>query len=62
MYFRTYQVRKTWLDKCLKSPLSEDPSTSTMVNGSNHSTKLSESAFTIFIDPYQSTSDLKSLS
>ena len=24
MYFRTYEVRKTWLDKCLKSPVSED--------------------------------------
>ena len=24
---------KTWLDKCLKSPVSEDPSTSNMVNG-----------------------------
>ena len=28
MYFRNYQLRKTWLDKCLKSPVSEDPSTS----------------------------------
>ena len=31
MYFRSYGLRKTWLDKCLKSPLSEDPSTSNML-------------------------------
>ena len=33
MYFRNYGLRKKWLDKCLKSPASEDPSTSNMVNG-----------------------------
>ena len=27
---------KTWLEKCLKSPVSEDPSTSNMVNMSKH--------------------------
>ena len=30
MYFSTYGLRKTWLDKCLKSPVSEDPLTSNM--------------------------------
>ena len=25
MYFRKYRLPKTWLDKCLKSPVSEDP-------------------------------------
>ena len=30
MYFWTYRLRKTWLNKCLKSPVSEDPSTSNM--------------------------------
>ena len=24
MYFRNYGLRKTWLDKCLKSPVTED--------------------------------------
>ena len=24
MYFRNYGHQKTWLDKCLKSPVSED--------------------------------------
>ena len=33
MYFRNYEPRKTWLDKCLKSPVGDDPSTSNMVNG-----------------------------
>ena len=36
MYFSTYTLRKTWLDKCLKSPVSEDPLTSKMVNGPKH--------------------------
>ena len=35
MYFRNDRLRKTWLDKCLKSPVSEDPSTSDMVNDPN---------------------------
>ena len=25
MYFRNYGLPKTWLDQCLKSPISEDP-------------------------------------
>ena len=35
MHFRTYGLRTRWLDKCLKSPVSEDPSTGNMVNGPN---------------------------
>ena len=31
--FLNLRTPKTWLDKCLKSPVSEDPSTSNMVNG-----------------------------
>ena len=30
------QTLKTWLDKCLKSPVSEDLSTSNIVNASKH--------------------------
>ena len=33
MYFLKQGLGKTWLDKCLKSPISKDPSTSNMVNG-----------------------------
>ena len=36
MHFPTYVLRKTWLDKCLQSPLSEDPLTSNMLNGPKH--------------------------
>ena len=32
MYFSTYGLRKTWLDKCVKRTVSEDPSTTNMVN------------------------------
>ena len=30
MYFWTYGIEKTWLNKCLKNQVSEDPSTSNM--------------------------------
>ena len=33
MYFRTYGLRKTWLDKYLKSPVPGDLSKSNVVNG-----------------------------
>ena len=33
MYFRNYGLRKTWLDKCLKIPYSDEPLTGNMVNG-----------------------------
>ena len=50
MYFRNYGLRKTWLDKCLKSPLCEDPSKDNMVNGSKHSFNINGSTFFIFIN------------
>ena len=62
MYFWFYGRWKNWLDKCLKSPVSEDPSTSNMVNGSNRCGNLSGSIFIIFIDPCETNSGLKSLS
>ena len=33
MNFGNYGLRKTWLDNCLTSPISEDPSISNMKNG-----------------------------
>ena len=42
MYFRKCQIRKTWLDKCLKSLVSEDSSNGNMVNGPKHSCNLNE--------------------
>ena len=50
MYFRNYGHRKKWLDKCLKSPISDDPSTSNMLNRQKHCYVLDDSTFTIFID------------
>ena len=32
MYFQNNGLPKTWLDQCLKSPVSGDPSKSNMVN------------------------------
>ena len=49
MYLRNYGLRKTWLDKCLTSPFSEDPFTGNMVNEPNSSFNLNKSIFTIFI-------------
>ena len=56
MYLSTYGLRKTWLDKRVKSPLSEFPSTSYMVNGQKHYSKLNDSTFAIFTDPCQRNS------
>ena len=36
MYFRNYGLPKTWLDQCLKSPVSEDTTKSNMVNAPKH--------------------------
>ena len=52
----------TWLDKCLKSPLSEDLLTSNMVNEPKHCSKLDESTITSFIAPCNGNSGWKSLS
>ena len=36
MFFQNYDFRKTWLDESLKSPVSDDPSTSNILNGPKH--------------------------
>ena len=51
MYLWPYGLLNTWLDKCLKSPISEDPSTSEKVKGPKPCENLYGSTFTIFIDP-----------
>ena len=50
MCFGNKKLGKRSLDKCLKSTVSEDPSTSNMVNGHKHSCIVDEGTFTIFID------------
>ena len=62
MYFWIYELSKVWLDKCLKSPVSEDSSTNNMGNGPEHCAKLNDSTFTIFIDPCEGNSGSRSLS
>ena len=50
MYLRNFGLRKKGLDKYLKSSVSEDPSTSNMVNEPKHICNLDGNIFTIFID------------
>ena len=50
MYFRYYGLRKIWLDQCLKSAVSREPSESNMVNAPKHCWNLHDSTFTIIID------------
>ena len=49
MYFGKYGLRKKWLDKFLKTHVSEDPSTSNMVNVAKQIYNLDDSTTTIFI-------------
>ena len=49
MYFRNYRLGKTELEKCLKNPASEYPSTNNMVNGQKHCCNLDDGTFIIFI-------------
>ena len=55
MYFRNYGLPKTWLEQCLKSPVSEDPTKSNMVNAPKHCSNLRETSFTIFINHWEVT-------
>ena len=60
--FPILRTLKTWLDKCLKSPLSEEPSTSNMGNSSKHCPNLDHSTFILFMDHRQVNWVGKSLS
>ena len=51
--FRKLRTPKTKLDKCLKSKVSEDPSTSNMADVPKHCWNLHHSIFLWFIDPCQ---------
>ena len=51
--FRKLQTPKTWLDKCLKSPVLEDSPTSNIVHGPKRYWKVHHSTFIIFIDRCQ---------
>ena len=53
IFFQNYGIRKRWLDNCLKRPVSEDPSTSNMVNEPEHCFNLNDSTFTIFVNYFE---------
>ena len=36
MYFQNYGLQKTWLEKCLKNPVSKDPLTGNIANELKH--------------------------
>ena len=50
MGFGNYGLPKRWLDQCLKSPVSEDPSKRNMVNAPKHCLNLKNSTFANFVD------------
>ena len=54
LLFPKLQTPKTWSDKCLKSHIREDPSTSNMVKFLKHCWNLHHSTFFIFTDHFQS--------
>ena len=60
MYFGNYRLPKTWLDQCLKSPLSEYPWKSNMVNAPKHCSNLKENPFTLLIDSWEVNCPTKS--
>ena len=61
MYFGNYELPKTWLDQCLKSPISEYPPKSNMLNDPKHSPHLKDSPLTTFLDHWEVNCPTKSL-
>ena len=49
MYFRNYGLPKTWFDQCLKSPVSEDPTKSNMVNVPKHCSNLKDTSLSYLL-------------
>ena len=43
--FRNYRLRKGWLDKCLKRPVSEDPPSGNIISRPKHCFSLSDTPF-----------------
>ena len=56
MYFRNYGLPRTWLDQCLKNPVSEHPSKSNMLTAPKHCSNLKDSPITIFLDHWEGNS------
>ena len=55
MYFRNYGLPKTWLDQCLKCPVSEDPTKSNMVNAPKHCSNLKDTSLPYLLITGKST-------
>ena len=55
-------LRKTWLNKCLKIPVSEDLSKSNNINGPKHCRNPNDSTFNLCTDHCEGNSIKKSLS
>ena len=61
MYFRNYGLPKTWLDQCVKSPVSEHPSKSNMLNAPKHCSNLKDTPFKKFLHHWELNCTTKSL-
>ena len=61
MHFWNYGLLKTSLDQCLKSSVSEEPSTDKIKNWYKHGWNLNDRTFTIFINHSQDNCVRKSL-
>ena len=61
MYFRNYGLQKTWLDECLKRPVSEHFLTVHMLKAPKDCGKVHNSIFVIFSHHYEGSRVQKSL-
>ena len=61
MYFDNSRLQKIWLDKCLKSRVSEYPLKENIASVRKHCCNLNGSTFTIFIKQFEGSSVGKSL-
>ena len=55
MYFQSYRMRKTWLPKCLKSPVSVHPRTVKMLKAAEHCLKMRGSSVVICFHHFENT-------
>ena len=54
MYFRNYGLPKPWLDQCLKSLFSENPTKNNMVNAPKHCSNLKDTSLPYLLIPGKS--------
>ena len=62
MHFRNYRLSKTWLERSLKSAVSEHLSTVNMLKGPKHLWNLQESTFIFFFFIILVGTDLENIS